>query len=277
MLEEFTVLVPLDGSEESAGLLPYLKDLAAVWKAKLLLLRVVDPLSLASPAVDDLEHWGVAATRAAESFLLEKTRFLSGVKVETLCLRGAASQVICQVAERCHLIAFAPHGHSGLKRWVFGSVAEEVLRDSPCPVFLVRGQTNVPFRHLLLPVDASESSLEVCRRAEAFGPTDLNVTLLHCHGDQPLGDRWCKIFENLTGEKERWELVCRPGKAPRAIIDWLSESDCDLIAMASHGRKGLRRFFKGSVTEQVARVSPCPVLVFPTASLVSSGGEVASL
>ena len=39
------------------------------------------------------------------------------------------------------------------------------------------------------------------------------------------------------------------------------EIDADLIIISTHGHKGLKHVFLGSVTENVARIAPCPVLV----------------
>lgn len=273
MFSHGKIIVPLDGTPASEKFLPFVKSLAAGWDAELQLLRVVDPLSFTALAVGEHDQWIQAATAEAESYLSEKALALDGVRVDRLCRRGPVSQVICQAAEPSDLIAFAPHGHAGLTRWIFGSVAEQVVREAACPVLLVRGETNVHFHHLLLPVDTSQASLEVCRRAQAFVPAGIRVTLLHCHDDGYLDDDWCKTLEGLTEGKDRWQLVCLPGKAASTISDWAGRSDCDLIAMATRGRGGWEHFWHGSVTERVAREAPCPVLVFPPASLECNQGS----
>jgi len=52
--------------------------------------------------------------------------------------------------------------------------------------------------------------------------------------------------------------------SPDKNISELAKTDCvDLIIMATRGRDGLSRMFMGSVTEQVIRNAPCPVLVIP--------------
>jgi nucleotide-binding universal stress UspA family protein len=45
------------------------------------------------------------------------------------------------------------------------------------------------------------------------------------------------------------------------IIHWLETHACDLVALGSHGRRGIRRLVLGSVAENVVRHAPCSVLV----------------
>ena len=56
------------------------------------------------------------------------------------------------------------------------------------------------------------------------------------------------------------DTAVRLGRVPTAILDYAREVDADLIVIATHGRKGLARFFIGSTTEHVLRRSSCPVL-----------------
>ena len=74
--------------------------------------------------------------------------------------------------------------------------------------------------------------------------------------DEFLVDRDVKPDLNLR------KLV-EPGVPSGAIISFAERENCDLIVMSSHGRSGLSRLLVGSVTEQILRKSPCPVLVVP--------------
>ncbi len=51
----------------------------------------------------------------------------------------------------------------------------------------------------------------------------------------------------------------RPGAAH--VLDALDKAGCDLIVMGTHGRSWLRHRLFGSVTEEVVRLAPCPVMV----------------
>lgn len=72
-----------------------------------------------------------------------------------------------------------------------------------------------------------------------------------------------KLRDMAEGESPGVEVVWNQGyatSAPPAILARASETDADLIVMATHGRRGFRRLVLGSVTAEVVRHSPCPVM-----------------
>ena len=56
------------------------------------------------------------------------------------------------------------------------------------------------------------------------------------------------------------------------IVEAAKRSGCDLIFMASHGRRGLSRLIAGSVTQHVLAYSSLPVMVFRPQSVLAAGG-----
>jgi hypothetical protein len=56
------------------------------------------------------------------------------------------------------------------------------------------------------------------------------------------------------------------GSVPSEIVKFAKEQHADLLVLSSHGRGGLSRLIIGSITEQVARESSCPVLIVPPQS-----------
>jgi hypothetical protein len=57
------------------------------------------------------------------------------------------------------------------------------------------------------------------------------------------------------------------------ILEVAREWEADLVVLGTHGRRGLPRFFLGSVAETVLRKAPCSALVIPPAAVVSAGAE----
>jgi len=62
------------------------------------------------------------------------------------------------------------------------------------------------------------------------------------------------------------------GEAAEGVLEKAMKLKPDLIVMGTHGRRGARRFFLGSVAEAVVRRAPCPVLTLRGAA-DSTGGE----
>ena len=63
-----------------------------------------------------------------------------GVPVVEKTLFGLPAEAILNMAEEeeVDLIAMTTHGRSGVSRWLFGSVAEQVLRNADCPLLVMR-------------------------------------------------------------------------------------------------------------------------------------------
>lgn len=137
------ILVPLDGSDFSKQALSHALILAQKFNSELHLLEIVTQYQPDdSTQLTDSHQHNLLETQAHERMhalvaelqpQLSKTiigKVLSGVVVDLL-LEYTRRQAI-------QLIVMATHGRSGLRRLVFGSVAERVLHASPCPVFLIR-------------------------------------------------------------------------------------------------------------------------------------------
>jgi nucleotide-binding universal stress UspA family protein len=156
----------------------------------------------------------------------------------------------------------------------------EVLAGGGVPVLLVRRERDVlPLRRILVALDGSDFSREALEPALALArATGARLSLLEVvtrhNGLTRLlrpGDRSAETAErflrNVRGEIPT-ELgpvdlrVVEKGNAAAGIAEEARRGDVDLVAMATHGRGGLRRLILGSVAESVVRSSPVPVLLY---------------
>jgi nucleotide-binding universal stress UspA family protein len=137
------ILVPLDGSELAECVLPHVKTIAAGCSTgNVVLLRIVEPLPAGTPPAVDFEVVQKACVKEAEKYLARIQAKLSkeGLNAETKVLTGRPAETITDFTrrEKVDLIALATHGRSGINRWVFGSVADKLVRSSSVPVLLIR-------------------------------------------------------------------------------------------------------------------------------------------
>lgn len=131
------ILVPLDGSERAAGVLPLARAIATTYGSELVLIHV-GPLALPEEGgglrpqlPEDLKRTLEPARAALEA---------AGYAVRALGACGdPAHQILRAVeSEGIDLVALSSHGRTGAARWWFGSVAEAVLRQCPVPVLVQR-------------------------------------------------------------------------------------------------------------------------------------------
>ena len=142
------ILVPLDGSDLAASVLPYAEAVARqsdTGQIEITLLAVCDPTLPATyyaPAPYSWDEQVKRWKRKDEQYLAEIGKQLkdSGLDVRSEVLIGKPAETIVEyVAEkRLSLIVMSTHGRSGIGRWVFGSVAEKVLHGVTTPILLVR-------------------------------------------------------------------------------------------------------------------------------------------
>lgn len=142
------VLVPLDRSETSEAVLPYIGDIADNLKTEVILFIAVEQLYHVVVAGDSatkipysLEEMDDSVEDARDYLeRVGKTLDERGITTMAEVGIGNAAEGIIELADKidADLVAMSTHGRSGLGRWTFGSVADKVLHGGTTPLLLVR-------------------------------------------------------------------------------------------------------------------------------------------
>ncbi len=139
------VLVPLDGSKRAEKILPHVEELARRYKAKVILLQVVEYKTTTTPegAIINLSNQEVEqAKKQAETHLrgIQGEFREKNIESQTHVLCGPVVEGIINVAaqEGVDLIALASHGRGGLSRVFYGSVAAGLLHRVDRPLLIIR-------------------------------------------------------------------------------------------------------------------------------------------
>ena len=282
------LLVPLDGSAESAAALPAARTLARGGRASITLLRVVPP---EDGMPHGLEHRPLDQAAAALGEVAAELRG-AGLEVATLVRRGNAADVVVAEAssQAADLIVMATHVRGGIERAVLGSVTQEVIASSPVPVLVVRpgGRRLTRLDTFLVPVDGTPGG------ALALG---LALALARAHGARlelfqaalpivplamdPYGGgayvdpQWeedarlyAEAYVRGLAERLRRGGVAAEGRATigpavREICAVAEDVAADLVVMSTHAHTGIKRVVLGSVADGVVQHAGRPVLLFP--------------
>jgi nucleotide-binding universal stress UspA family protein len=280
------LLVPLDGTADSAVAIAPARALVAAAGARLTLLRAV-------PA-------GHGDEGAAAEYLRRVAAGLTsnGVLCEAVVRAGEPAETIVAEARerRCELIVMATHGRSGIGRAVLGSVAEGVLAGGRTPVLLVRpgGHPVSSIRTLLVPLDGSPGGSIALGLALALGrATGAALVLVQVVVPLPLqphavdassgasGWEWdpswdeqavaaARVYVDGMAERLRHAGVKADGRAVVAergqdvagVVNATAEAvDADVVVMSTHALTGPVRTLFGSVTDKVVRTGRRGVLL----------------
>ncbi len=205
-------------------------------------------------------------------------------------LRGfSATDLILKYADEhdIDMIIMGTHGRRGLGYMFLGSIAQEVVRDSSCPVYTIR-ESETPKRPektdvILSPVDFSDhSKVAISTAREVAKLYDGRLQLLHVIEEKvhpafygqggeailelrsDIVERSQKameqIFEESPGSDIAAEFKVVRGHVANEILEYANRNRIDLIVIATHGLSGLKHLLLGSVAEKVIRSAPCPVL-----------------
>ena len=292
MMTKWTILVPLDGSPLSERALPYAERLAEVTSARIVLCRA---LAVFAPRpADDLD-----SADEARAYLQRLAEQLSnnGRTVETALLWGeAAPEILKQVrSAQAQLVVMGTHGRSGIGRWLYGSVADEVLRHATVPILLVPPGATMPWSanaapRIVVPLDGSELSEAALGPAgewavrlgsevallqvipfppyPVYGDGSAYLAAFDSEAELAEAKRYlATVAERLPSSMGPLRVLAELGQPAVAIAQRAAMEKFDLIAMATHGRSGLARLVLGSVATGTLQRANVPVLLVRPAAL----------
>ena len=285
------ILVPLDGSELGELALPYAGELAGALSSEVALIFVCDTARCQYRHEHQVYVEKIA--QQVEGHIEER-----GPKttVTPVVLDGHPAAAIIDYAEKndISLIVMATHGRSGIMSWAMGSVADKILYAVNMPVLLVRASVPTPsgdkegqiLSRILVPLDGSEAGeaalpyvrelteklkLEVIlfqviapgQHVHSVGGLsyflfpEQQVESMKASAEQYLGG----VSGRFAGTKAAVRSEMRLGDPAAEIIKFAGETDACLVAMATHGHSGVKRWTFGSVTHKVLHNGNTPLLL----------------
>ncbi len=186
------------------------------------------------------------------------------------------------------LVVVGARHHHGLLRWVEGTVSESVTTQASCSVLIVpasyEGEIHPFPRRILFALDGSQASLDALRFGLLFATpesslrpvyvVDRAVRLTDLIPIHVLEDAFkdegntilaaaARVFANLANHVETGLVnTKRTGDdVPHPIVREARRWHADLVVVGTHGRRGLARWFLGSVADRTARITDIPLLL----------------
>lgn len=305
------VLIAVDDSPESQAAVNLLQRIQLPGKSSVFLLHVLEP----SQWAEGIEGKSMIHLRSILSSAKSKEAEKAWQFINKLCESfrnpklpptplvkdGIPGGEILSAIEKYHidLVVLGTHGHTGLKRFLLGSVSEWILTEAPCSVLVVRKQTESSMKpakcmNILIGTDGSADAkvaMEFVRHLKF--PRSSHMTVCHVLENRDtietelsarLGVTGKSNLRKLTTEIRRareqegealvkanvvklrgrgltLEKSIAHGHPADQILNMTKRKKIDLLVVGSRGITGLRRLFLGSVSHKLVEHAPCSVLV----------------
>lgn len=278
-----TALVPLEMSPSEGPMLACLGEIGALGVKRLVLLHVVEVGYVKGVEYGHEEKIRAHLEQCAES--LRRAGFEVGTEVRDA---GVVVDTILQAARdaQADLIVIGSRGQSMIEAVFLGSVARELIRQSPLPVRLewldVSGKEGERvcervrhggLKRLMLATDFSAQARAAEDAAAALAPRAEIVDLVHVIGPQEAArsPRWKvmaraalqDIADEIAAAGGKTEIHLPEGKPSEEIARLAAELETDLIIVGKHGHGWLKGILTGSTAINLCEIARRPVLMVP--------------
>jgi len=276
------ILFATDFSQAADAAAPIAIQIARRYGAKVYGVHVnrFDDYTAAAP-----NAWAAMA-EAAEKETKEDARRLNeqlqNVEHEVVIGEGNTWEVISNVIEQkeIDLIVLGTRGRTGLGKVILGSVAEQILRQSPRPVLTVGPHVNLwsdeyaKMREILYATDLAIDTLIAAPYAISLAQENqAHLVLLHVIEDPKAGDllespkavdlKERKLQQLVTEQAGLWcepTYIVEQGPAAEKILDVAKRRHTDLIVLGARPAKGLATHLNMGTVHKVVSQATCPVL-----------------
>lgn len=297
-----SLLVPLDGTRFSEFALPLAEGIARATGASVHLAHVhvphpPDDLVSSTPFQYeglDLDAYDDRLRQDERSYLDQLTFKVADrtpCVVEGTLLDGDVETALQRHARdvEADFVVLTTHARDGLDKWLHGSVAEKLIRQSRLPVLAVPGTPDasppedaLSVTKILVALDGSDPAEAILGPARDLAQaSDARITLLHVLSSrfrsdpQPvyMPDDWERSMSaaedyledirdglRMEGLSADTMVYAHPSPA-KAICEIADEMDAGMVAMTTHGRTGLASALLGSVAHDVLAGAQRPVLI----------------
>lgn len=257
-------------------------QLTRTWDAELLVVHAINPVHAARYAkmTKELPSW-----RRPENYQAVVERRLSldleadKVEAKVHVAEGMPYEVVLEAARReSSSLVITGLGHDeSLARIQLGSTVDELLRELPIPLMIVRRRVRGPYQHVVVATDLSPASRPALETAVHWF-SGARLTLFHAYegagleGDTLANNAWSRIAnsqcESFLAETalepsavHRLHRVIDKGQPEALLCDYVRHEEVDLVVLGTHGRSGLLKALIGSTAENLLHLLECDTMV----------------
>jgi len=269
------ILVPTDFSKGSEEALKVAAQLAKRYNSELHVMHMIElPFDMVDPMHETSElpeamFFMKMAHKSFETFLDKD--YLEGIDVREAIQNNNAFEGIIDSAHNkdIDLIVMGSRGASGFKEMVIGSNTEKVVRTSDVPVLVIkREDPSFRMNDIVFACEFTDEYKKSFLDAITFAKTaNSKMHLLMVNTPSSFmttaeAEQRMNSFLDGVSIGEYTLNIYNDVSIEKGILNFGNSINADVIAMSTHGRKGLSHFFNGSISEDLVNHAKRPVVTF---------------
>lgn len=268
------ILVPCDFSAEAINAFRVALDIAKQANGVVHLVNIIElpimhdtvlmpTLSIEETMLTELRN---KATRQFEK--IKKKYGKEGSKIESSIQFGGTSYMILDYIEKnaIDLVVMGTKGVSGVREFIIGSNTEKIVRNSPVPVLAIKKYVKVSaIKNIVFPntlqTDQEDLTMKV-KALQHFFKAKLHIVFINTPNNfsrDVVTNKLLKAFAKRFMLKDFTINIYNDKFEESGVINFTHSIGADMIAMGTHGRKGLSHILSGSVAEDVVNHVDCPI------------------
>jgi nucleotide-binding universal stress UspA family protein len=260
------ILVPCDFSKPAVNAFRFALDIAVQSKGTIHLLNVVElPVmhdTVLMPVLNFEEQLFNDLKENAETRFKKITEKYNteNVNITVKTVFGSVSRMIQDYIKEqdIDLVVMGSHGTTGARELFIGSNAEKMVRNSPVPVLVIKDFYKGPIKSIVFPntldIENQEGLVMKVKALQNFFKAHLHIvwinTPVNFTSDKLTNER-LEAFAKRFMLKDYTISVFNNRDEERGILEFTASIKGDLIAMGTHGRKGIAHLVNGSLAEDV--------------------------
>ncbi len=268
------ILVPCDFSDPAVQAFKFAVDIAKESRGEVILLNVVElpvmhesvlmpTLSFEEAFIKDMK------AHAEKNFAKMKDKWAKeGPKVTSFVEFGGATPTIRDFVKdnKIDLLVMGTHGASGLKEFFVGSNTEKIVRTSEVPVIAIKGQVKMSsIKNIVFPntfgMEQEELTLKV-KALQNFFKATLHVLYVNTPSSFRRDievKKEMKAFAKRFMLKDYTLTIFNDYSEEEGLRNFVTDTKADMVAMSTHGRRGINHLMSGSIAEDVVNHLTCPI------------------
>ncbi len=273
------ILVPTDFSDYSRIALQFAANLAQKIAGRIYLVHVFDDNGVNLPGSVGSGAWAGSIESDEFPLVIDRLRRIKtnmqhfikesavpGVNIYDNVEGGLPNLKINQAAEKynCDLIVMGTHGAKGFQEMFIGTTTEKVVQYATRPVLAIKENVNFNPSKIVFATDFSEESDDVFESVKSFAEIfNANIHLLTVNTSDVNRDQIAsriQEFQRVHKAEHLQYTIFNDKKTEAGVRHFAKRFGADIIAIGTHGRHGIARFFNPSISEELVNHSFCPVL-----------------